>query len=303
MLSFNASKLPSNIANILLLRGSQMPLLQWHLNANKAAKEITDNKEDDAVLFHGTPIVEESMAGAVRALLYLWSGYPADCKMYAQAAPQKVQQYLEAICERQAGRPAEAKVLLSRVGEFDTYAKLTAHAIEVIGVGSDKSLTRFKGTLELCEVWEPHAFVDLYEQGRAGALCHPAELVIRNLQCREFELLFVYCYEKATGRTMARGGAEEVAPRRKVIRKPPARRRPAAAPPMQSKQPTQTDSDAATPLPTPLNRRGPRVGILCPKCRAMLVIPETNRGRSTECKKCGTTFLVPKKQASPAPPS
>lgn len=243
------------------------------------------------------------MAGAVRALLYLWSGFPADCKMYAQAAPPQIQLYLDAICERQAGRAAEAKELLSQVGEFDTYAELTAHAMEAIGIGSDKSLTRFKDTLELCEVWEPHAFVDLYEQGRAGALCHPAELVVRNLQCKEFDLLFVYCYEKATGRTIAQGCAEEVAPRRKVTRKPPARRRSTPPPPEQSKQPTQTDSDAATSLPTPLDRRAPRVGILCPKCRAMLVIPETKRGRMAECKKCGTTFLVPKKQASPAPPS
>lgn len=301
MFSFDTSKLASDIVNVLLLRGSQMPPLQWHVHAGKAAKQILDSKDDDAALFRGLPIVEESMAAAVRAMLYLWSGWPADCKMYAQAAPQQIQMFLEAFCERQAGHPAEAKELLTQVGEFDTYAQLAAHALETIGPGSDKSLTRFKGTLELCEMWEPHAFVDLFEQARLGALCHPAERMIRNLQCKEFELLFVYCYEKATGRPIGQRCEDSAVARRKVSRKTPARRRSSPPQPMPTTQPTQTISHAATPPPTPLNQRGPRVGILCPKCQTMIVLPEKSRGRPTECKKCGTSFLIPKKQISSAP--
>ncbi len=55
MFSFDTSKLASDIANFLLLRGSQMPPLQWHVNANKAAKEILEAKEDDTALFRGSP--------------------------------------------------------------------------------------------------------------------------------------------------------------------------------------------------------------------------------------------------------
>ena len=300
MFSFDTSKLASDIANVLLLRGSQMPPLQWHVNANKAAKEILEAKEDDTALFRGSPIVEESMAAAVRAMLYVWSGWPADCKMYAQAAPQQIQMFLEAICERQAGRPAEAKELLTRVGEFDTYGQLAAHAVETIGPGSDKSLTRFKGTLELCETWEPHAFVDLFEQARLGALCHPAERVTRNLQGKEFELLFVHCYETAIGGTIGQCCEKNEVARRNISRKTPARRRASPLQPIETTQPTQTNSDAATPLPTPLNQRAPRVGISCPKCQTVIVLPEKSRGRPTECKKCGTSFLVPKKQVSSA---
>ena len=45
--------------------------------------------------------------------------------------------------------------------------------------------------------WDPFAFIDLCEGANEGGV--PAGDLCRGIQQREWELLFDYCYRKATG--------------------------------------------------------------------------------------------------------
>jgi len=46
------------------------------------------------------------------------------------------------------------------------------------------------------------------------------------------------------------------------------------------------------------------ITLLCPnlKCRMVLAVPESTRGKKVRCKYCGTTFMVPTRSA-PKPTS
>lgn len=89
MIKLDTSPSPTHIVTILMLRGAQLPPLQWHVNPNRNAKSELDGIADDKKLLDCDPLADEGMAAAVRALLYLWDGWPAECDMYSQAAPEK----------------------------------------------------------------------------------------------------------------------------------------------------------------------------------------------------------------------
>jgi hypothetical protein len=44
------------------------------------------------------------------------------------------------------------------------------------------------------------------------------------------------------------------------------------------------------------------VTLICPnlKCKAVLQVPDTTRGKKVRCGHCGGTFVVPQKKTNPA---
>ena len=47
------------------------------------------------------------------------------------------------------------------------------------------------------------------------------------------------------------------------------------------------------------------VTMLCPnlKCRAVLQVPDSKRGKKVRCGQCGTAFMVPHKHDQPSAPT
>lgn len=299
MIDVDTSKFAPDIINLLMLRSAAVPKLQWHSNPAPAAKDILDGTQDDKILFRRERLADEGMCAAVRALLYFWNGWPSESAMYAQAAPERERLFISAMLERQAGHPAESKSHLQGVEEHPIFAPLKDFAVETIGLSTDRVLERFKQTLKLGDSWEPYAYVDLYEQARAGKLCHPSEQTVRQVQRKEFELLFCHCHEQATGEQLtSQSDAESPPPRKKPVAKP-ARRKNIRPPQTKS----SNDQKSVEPrLPT-LKKGPPRIGISCPKCQAVSILPESRRGSSERCAKCNTVFLVPQAAATAAGPS
>ncbi len=292
MIDLDCSRFSPDVANILMLRGADLPSFQWQNKPNQAAKDMLERIMEDTALFRRDSLADERMSAAVRALLYLWNGWLAECNMYAQAAPDKERVYLSSLCERHASHPHEAKALLQQLDDHPIYERLMSYTLEAIGLGTDPPLKRFKQMLELGQVWEPFAFVDLYEQSRAGKHCHSTEQTVQGIQCREFELLFLHCYEGATGeRYSPRAEAQPERPRKRIPK--PTRR--SAKPP--ASQQAAPDRKPPNPPKRPLQPKGPRVGVICPQCSQMATLPDSRRGTKERCGKCGACFLVPQRNA------
>ena len=289
MLDLPIAQLPRDIVTLLMLRGADTPPLQWQNHPNRGAKTALDEL-DDSNLFGRVEIVSRPMAAAVRALLYLWNGCPAECAMHAQPAPEKERWYITGICERLAGRPQEAKAAFQQLDEHPIHVGLTTRALQVIGPVADPAVARFRQIMEMGQSWEAFAFVDLYEQARAGKLCRAGEQIVGDLQCKEFELLFAHCYQGATGVNLddARPAPTTAAPRpkRKVER-------------THHRGSRQRESSRPTgPAKTDPQAKGALVGqapvrVICPKCREASTFPGSARGKPVRCTKCGSAFAIP----------
>ena len=290
MIDLDTSRLPSDLATTLLLRGSQLPPLEWHVNPFRDAKSVLDTLADDKKLLGGCPLADEPMASAVRSLLYFWNGWPAECGMYAQAAPKKERLYVAALCERQAGNPADAKTRVQELNGHPIYGALAKYGLSAICTRVAAPLKRLRGMIELADEWEPYAFIDVYEQARLDKLDHAGEQIVRSIQCREFELLFVHCFEAATGGKLP--APERNAPPRRRPRQRPQTRR--SIKPVGSGDSPRHDGHGAAP---PITRKPVRdsIGISCPKCGDVKILPPTARGTKTTCNKCRVVFLIPTK--------
>lgn len=309
MPDFDLTKTPAETTQLLMSRGAGLPPLLWQEHQNPLAKKTLDSIQD-AKLCGNAPLRDEAMAGAVRALLYLWTGWPTEASMYAQVAPQKEQMYIAALAERQLGHPAKAKELFQKMAGHEIYDSLTDFLIDQTKPENDPAIKRFRGIIELAHEWEAHAFIDLCEQARAGKVSPVGELVVRNLQAKEFELLFAHCYRAATGQDITKrrvmSEAEEqrreqeyrrrMAERRKANEKRSQKLTEAAKQELEKLDKAEPKSKPATAQPPKKAAPDPRVKVLCPACGHLMFVPESGRGKRAECIKCRAAFLVPPKK-------
>lgn len=296
MIKLDVSQLPSCVATLFMLRGAQLPPLQLQENPGRTAKTMLDEVPDDTQLLGCESLADEGMAAAVRGLLYLWNGWLGEGGMYAQAAPERERLYIESLCERHRGNLAAAKSLMQQVGAHPIAVELAEYGKEAIGLGVAPLLKRLGDMIEMAGEWEPFAFIDVWEQARAGKLDPAGVLVVRQLQGRELELLFTHCFENATGTKIAKPQAAPTAPRKRATAQRPVRRH--------APLPRQAESTRSTQTKTPAKSMGPqvrKVGVYCPKCRNVIVLPDTRRGTNEKCERCGTTFLVPQEKAAQTP--
>lgn len=312
MPEFDLTKTPAETTQLLMSRGAGLPPLLWQQHQNPLAKKTLDAIQD-AKLCGDAKLQDEAMAGAVRALLYLWTGWPGEAAMYAQAAPAKEQMYIAALAERQLGHPAKAKELFQKMAGHEVFGLLTDYLLQQIKPENDPTIKRFRGIIELAHEWEAHAFIDLCEQARAGKVSPVGELVVRNLQAKEFELLFVHCYRIATGHDIAKrrvmSEAEEqrreqeyrrrMAERRKANDKRSQKLTEAAKQELEKADKAEEASKPAAPQ-APKKAAPPdlRVKVLCPACGHLMFVPESGRGKRAECVKCRAAFLIPAKKES-----
>jgi len=293
MLDFDLSKVPVEIAQLLMPHGSGRRPLQWQEQQNPLARKILD-EVDDAKLFGGLAIKDEGMGAAVRSLLLLWSGWPGEANMLAQIAGPAERHYIPALCERQHAHRDRAKELFREMGGHPIYEPLGQYALQILRPEADEALQRVRDIIELNKEWEPHAFIDLYEQARTGDLSPVAWQLVGDLQTKEFELLFSYCYQEATGQSIVRRRViSEVEERKReaeyrhrmVVRQKKTQR---ASQTRSEPRPTKQKTDAP--------RTEPKAKILCPQCEHMMFVPESARGKKSKCLKCDAIFLVPTKK-------
>ncbi len=299
MIELDPSKLPPEVATLLFGRGAGVPPLEWQPRVDRTAKQTLDQIAD-AALVGGEAVADEGMVAVVRALLYLWNGWIGEARMYAEAAPEAERRYLVALCERQSGNADAAKSAFQELDGHPVYEPLANAAVEAIGLGSDPVVDRFAQMLKLGEAWEPFAFIDVYEQARAGKLSQASEHLVCSVQCVEFELLFIHCYTAAIGKSIPLRRQPDAPASRP--RKRAAARRQSARPPRPDTTSPKAPAEETRPEKRTEERKPsrPKIALRCPKCAAQLRVPEEGRGARARCDKCGAVFLIPARQSEPA---
>lgn len=302
MLDQEIAKLSPEVARIILFRGPDASFLQWQDKTSLGARRALDALDDDR-LFGTRATLNEEMAGAVRALLYAWTGWVGEGKMYAQAAAERERCHITAFCERMLNNGNAAKEYYRKTGDSPIYGPLYASALSIIGPGASPEVHRFRQALEATGGWEPHAFCDLYAQAVSGQLGASGVATVNALQNREFELLFCHCYQAATGTDLSRKSAvkSKKKSRAKAASGP---QRPAASRGRAGTGGIKAGPDAPTepkanPFQEAAHRPGPaKIRVICPNCRDRLVFAASARGQKHICPTCNTRFLIPKRKKS-----
>ena len=290
-MELDTSHLPPRITTALMLRGVQLPSLQWQVNPNKTAKNLLDEGIANSELFGVETLADEEMGAAVRALLYAWNGWPEDARQWIQKAPDREKAYIEGLIERQHGRPAESKVQFQITEDHPVYKPLAESAPKVIDDTKSGHLKRLRDVIAFVEQWEPFVFVDVFELALEGQLSEDDVQVIRTIQSREFEELFKHCYQAAVGRELKKTEAPSINIQKK--RKPTAPvHRPAPSP-----IPKDTGAKLNPAASKPMFRPGLDVVVVCPHCGAQNKTTQDRRGTIQSCCKCRASFKVPSKTA------
>lgn len=312
MIGLDVGQVTPEIARLLLLRGGGLPPLWWGTEPHRGAKKVLD-ESDDAHLFAPLAVPREDMAAAVRSLLYLWHGWTGECLMYGQAVPEPERFYLTGLCERQARRGDESKTAFKQVQDHAVFPMLMTYALNTIPLSVDSPLQRLREMLQMGNRWDPYLFTDAWMAGVTGNLRPAGETILRQIQCREFELLLAYLYEQATGHKIAQrrpAASEQDSARRarererrmkeeRRRREEKIRRQKADATPDKTSQKTKEKQPSSTPaVSEPQKPAGLR--IRCPKCDGVLTVPLASRGKATRCSHCNTGFMVPGDRNQPA---
>ncbi|UCG17539.1 MAG: hypothetical protein JSV19_05800 [Phycisphaerales bacterium] len=301
MIGLDTSLLASEVTYVLMQRSAKVPPLRWQLRPSETAKNTLD-EIDDAKLFGRAKLADTAMGAATRAMLYMWNGWLHECVAAAEPARERERWYLAGLCQRHLGQLAQAKSSFQAMEGhpiFEEMAKYAVDAISTAGASNNKTIARFKQIMEFDCAWEPIAFLDLYELARIDKLDRVGQELVRTLQCREWEILFTYCYQAATGKKLIK----EPTPRftaldrqRMLERKRAKRRR------------RQHDYLLDDSQKTRLQRRSSRgsasnfVPVRCPRCHYIQQVPESVCGDVTRCLKCSGYYGVPHKHTVPQAP-
>jgi hypothetical protein len=305
MLTVDIGKLPSEIATMFMARNPDSAPLRWHAHPNRRGKNTLD-EIDDEHLFGDVPIVNDTMASAVRALLYAWNGWPEDAKMYAQPAPLSDRLYIIAVCERMIGRTEAAAELFAQLPQHPILPQLVSCVLEMTAATSHPIIQNFRQELQQDQSWDQLAFMELLDQARAERLGLAGEQLVSLLQCKEFELLFCHCYQGATGVQLAILKQEDPPPAQRRVRKQETKR---TGSPCRRRSSSPAVGARALTVAEPRTKREPPARaaaqpepafrIACPECDTMIMLPSHIRGSRTKCTRCGAVFVAAQKQSPP----
>jgi hypothetical protein len=142
-------------------------------------------------------IVSRVAALGVLAGLWLWNDGQDECHQIVQE--ESALAYWHAIVHRREPDYSNAKYWFHRVGRHPVFAPLAQTARTLCSQKNDP-----RGQTFLTDEWDPFRFVDLCQQ--AVGTGSPEEALCREVQRREWELLFDYYYRQAMGLSPAQSG-------------------------------------------------------------------------------------------------
>jgi hypothetical protein len=173
-----------------LLRGDRLnPLDPGRPDA--AARPLLERLARDGNL--GGPILDREAAAACQAGLWLLHNYLDEAHALAQDLDGAEGSYWHALMHRREPDFANSKYWSRRVGQHPIFEPLRADAAR-LAADQRHSSTDF---LKSQSAWDPFAFVDLCAVALAGRL--PCTELCQQIQRREWELLFDYCFRLARG--------------------------------------------------------------------------------------------------------
>ncbi|MBN2328866.1 MAG: hypothetical protein JXR73_17130 [Candidatus Omnitrophica bacterium] len=145
-------------------------------------------------LFQGKTIYDEYMAYACMSGLWLYFDFLPESHRISQSIPSTTGSLWHGIMHRREPDYPNAKYWLQKFSSHPIYEPLQDYAVQLA--------KRSEGAPEIfvdpSDSWDPFAFVDLCEQYSGQS--SDAEAFCQQIQRREWELLFDYCYKRAIRR-------------------------------------------------------------------------------------------------------
>lgn len=135
---------------------------------------------------------DRESAEACLAALWLWGDDLDRSHRISQGLHGQDGCYWHGIMHRREGDFSNAKYWMRRVGEHPIHDALNRAARELAAEASGDT-----GFLRSQTTWDPFAFVDLCEAAGAGR--NDTADLCRQIQQREWQLLFDSCYHRAVG--------------------------------------------------------------------------------------------------------
>jgi hypothetical protein len=142
--------------------------------------------------FGGAPIRDHAMADACRAGLWLYHDFLDASHTISQAIDTTSGSYWHGLIHRREPDFSNAAYWFRKVGDHAIFGPLHEAAVQLAGAGATDAAARFLGRQSS---WDPFAFIDLCE--KCVARQSSSEPLCRQIQQREWELLFDYCYRQA----------------------------------------------------------------------------------------------------------
>jgi hypothetical protein len=136
---------------------------------------------------------DADMGRACLAGLWLYHDFLDESHALSQEITTPTGGYWHGLMHRREPDAGNAAYWFRRVGGHPVFEPLRREAARLAAAGTADPAAAF---LARQTAWDPFAFIDLCERSRGGAV---GELLCRQVQQREWELLFDFCYQQAVG--------------------------------------------------------------------------------------------------------
>jgi hypothetical protein len=186
MKSFNPSLYAPAIAD--LLREPWTPPLDTGMPSSEVRARLEALASDNAFAPHR--VRDRGMAGACRAGLWLYYNFLDESHQISQELHTPTGSYWHALVHRREPDFSNAKYWFRHVGDHPIYESLRQAAAELAADAPPSC-----EFLRTQPAWDPFAFVDLCAAVLVGRA--PCEDLCLQIQKREWELLFDWCYRQA----------------------------------------------------------------------------------------------------------
>jgi len=140
------------------------------------------------------PVKDVDMARACLAAMWLRHDFLDESHRTSQDIETPTGSFWHGILHRREGDFGNAKYWFRRVGRHPTFEPLAAAAR---ALAEESEAGPAAGFLTGQTAWDPFAFVDLCQRAQAGE--QSLQALAKDIQLREWELLFDYCYQQAIG--------------------------------------------------------------------------------------------------------
>lgn len=160
---------------------------------NEAMRQALSSLQADK-LFGDRPVRDRDMAACCLAGLWLYHDFLDESHTVSQQIHTTSGSYWHGIMHRREPDTDNAKYWFHRVGKHPIFERLRAEAAKLADIASLDKHAKF---LAEQKEWDPFAFIDLCEACRDDG--STTEMLCRQIQRREWELLFDYCYQAAVG--------------------------------------------------------------------------------------------------------